>query len=103
MDYLTDFPYKQQKEIIHNDDVYSETQIAGDVAYDILSHVAIILRDMPEFDNFLNQTGMRWNHVSWPIDKGLENDIQDNCRDVLDFANTLNSTHYEEIGMWEGF
>lgn len=101
MDYTKDFPYKKQKEIIRNDDVYSETQISGDVAYDILSHVAIILRDMPEFDEFLQKTGMRWHNVSWPIEKGLESDIQDNCRDVLDFANTLNITHYEEIDMFD--
>ena len=103
MDYTKDFPYKRQKEIIRNDDVYSETQIGGDVAYDILSHVAIILRDMPEFDDFLRQSGKRWHYVSWPIDKGLDNDIQESCRDVLDFANTLNITHYEEIGMWSDF
>ena len=99
MDYLNDFPYKQQKEIIRNDDVYNETQTAGDIAYDILSHVSIVFRSMPEFDEFLQKTGMRWNHVSWPVDKCLESDIQDNCRDVLDFANTLSMTRYEEIYM----
>ena len=100
MDYINDFPYKEQKVIIRNDDVYQETQEAGDVAYDIVAHVKIILKNMPEFDDFIKQTGMHWFMVSWPVPKGLDQDIYESCRDVLDFANTLNSTHYEEIGMW---
>lgn len=89
-DYYDDTPFELCQKIIINDAVYEETQTAKDVAFEILENLWLIIIKMPETQGYKKRL-----NISSPLD----DDIYNECCNVLDFGNLLNTVHYEEIGL----